>query len=64
MDNEGMAPKRLHNENEIRTALGELAQALITKVPGPKGQWALVGIQRRGVFLAHRLAAALEVRGA
>ncbi len=37
---------------------------MITKVSGPKGQWALVGIQRRGVFLAHRLAAALEERGA
>lgn len=58
-----MSPKRLHNENEIRTALDELAQSLLTKILAPKSQWALVGIQRRGVFLAHRLASALEERG-
>jgi pyrimidine operon attenuation protein/uracil phosphoribosyltransferase len=58
-----MSPKRLHNENEIRTALGELAQSLLTKVPGPKTQWAFVGIHRRGVPLAQRLAAVLEEKG-
>jgi pyrimidine operon attenuation protein/uracil phosphoribosyltransferase len=63
MDNEVMSPKRLYNEIEIQTALSELAKALLTQVSGQKNQWAFVGIHRRGVPLAERLAAALEERG-
>lgn len=59
-----MSPKRLYNEIEIRATIGELAQTLLTQVPGPKSQWAIVGIHRRGVPLAQRLAEGLEERGA
>lgn len=58
-----MTAKRLHNESDLRSALNEMAQALVTRVSAPKSQWALVGIHRRGVPLARRLAAALEERG-
>ncbi len=57
-----MAAKRLHNETEIRAALRGIAQDITSHVAAPKSQWALVGIHRRGVPLAHRLAAALEER--
>jgi pyrimidine operon attenuation protein/uracil phosphoribosyltransferase len=58
-----MTAKRLHNDAEIRTALEDLAKAIVTQVTAPKSSWALVGIHRRGVPLAHRLAKALEDRG-
>jgi pyrimidine operon attenuation protein/uracil phosphoribosyltransferase len=58
-----MTAKRLHNENEVRAALSDLAQTLVAQVSTPPSEWVLVGIHRRGVPLAHRLAAVLEERG-
>jgi pyrimidine operon attenuation protein/uracil phosphoribosyltransferase len=58
-----MTAKRLYNENDIRSALNEMAQSLVARVSAPKSQWVLVGIHRRGVPLARRLAAALDERG-
>jgi pyrimidine operon attenuation protein/uracil phosphoribosyltransferase len=55
-----MTAKRLYNENDIRSALNEMAQSLVARVSAPKSQWVLVGIHRRGVPLARRLAAALR----
>lgn len=58
-----MNRKRLFNENDLRAAVQEMAKAIHENVPGPQTAWALVGIQRRGVPLANRLAQALEERG-
>ncbi|MBL8022806.1 MAG: bifunctional pyr operon transcriptional regulator/uracil phosphoribosyltransferase PyrR [Elusimicrobia bacterium] len=58
-----MTAKRLHNEMDVRDSLEHLAQSLLSQVPPPQNQWVVVGIQRRGVPLAHRLAAVLEQKG-
>ncbi len=59
-----MSAKRLFNEAEVRAAIGEIARGIYQRVPPPRGGWAIVGIQRRGVPLAQRLARALEELGA
>ncbi|MBL0349312.1 MAG: bifunctional pyr operon transcriptional regulator/uracil phosphoribosyltransferase PyrR [Elusimicrobia bacterium] len=59
-----MTAKRLFNEAEVRAAIGEIARGIYQRVPPPRSGWAIVGIQRRGVPLAQRLARSLEELGA
>lgn len=58
-----MTAKRLMNDSEVRSAIALMAGAVFQKVPKDT-DIAVVGIQRRGVPLAERLAAALKEKGA
>ncbi|MBK6879638.1 MAG: bifunctional pyr operon transcriptional regulator/uracil phosphoribosyltransferase PyrR [Elusimicrobia bacterium] len=59
-----MANKRILSEEDIRAAVTAMAKAILAGLPAPRGDWAVVGIHRRGVPLAQRLARALEELGA
>lgn len=59
-----MANKRILSEEDIRAAVTAMAKAILAGLPAPRGDWAVVGIHRRGVPLAQRLAGALEELGA
>lgn len=59
-----MTAKRLFNEAEVRAAIDDVARAIYQRVPPPRAGWVLVGVHRRGVPLARRLAKALEDLGA
>lgn len=58
-----MTAKRLMNDNEVRTAISQMADAVFKEIP-KNSDIAVVGIQRRGVPLAERLALALKEKGA
>jgi pyrimidine operon attenuation protein/uracil phosphoribosyltransferase len=48
---------------QIHEAISRVAQAILRDVHEPRETWALVGIHRRGVFLAERLRRALQGLG-
>ena len=54
-----MGPKLEMNAARLAGAVQQLAQGIRASFGGAPDQWALVGIHRRGVPLAHRLSAAL-----
>jgi pyrimidine operon attenuation protein/uracil phosphoribosyltransferase len=58
------APRRLHSESDVRAAIERLAADIMARVREPKSDWVLIGVQRRGVPLARRLAALLGEKGA
>jgi pyrimidine operon attenuation protein / uracil phosphoribosyltransferase len=55
--------KKILSQNQVRDATERIARAILKGVKEPRPDWALVGIQRRGVPLARRLAFLLQDAG-
>jgi pyrimidine operon attenuation protein/uracil phosphoribosyltransferase len=55
--------KKILSQAQVRAAIEKLAKEIAKKVKEPRGEWAVVGIQRRGVPLAQRLARSLQDLG-
>jgi len=56
--------KKVLTQEQVRAAVNALAQSILKSAKEDKKEWALVGIQRRGVPLAKRLAQTLHELGA
>lgn len=56
--------RKILTDQDVRSATEKLAQSIVKRVKGPQSDWALVGIQRRGVTLAQRLGRSLKALGA
>lgn len=55
--------KKVFTQAQVRTAVDKLTEDILKKTRESKAEWALVGIQRRGVSLAKRLSLSLGERG-
>jgi pyrimidine operon attenuation protein/uracil phosphoribosyltransferase len=56
--------KKILSQTQVRAAIEKLARQMVKQIKDPRAQWALVGIQRRGVPLAERLGRLLSDMGA
>lgn len=56
--------RQLLTPADVARCIDSIADAILRRVQEPADRWALVGVQRRGVPLAERLAKALAARGA
>jgi pyrimidine operon attenuation protein / uracil phosphoribosyltransferase len=52
--------KKLLSQSQVGSTIQKLVQGISKRVREPRSEWAFVGIQRRGVPLARRLAGLLE----
>ncbi len=58
------ARRKVLTQAQVGTAIKKLAEKIYEQMKKPGNEWALVGIQRRGVPLAERLEKSLEELGA
>ena len=59
-----MARKKIFSQTQIRSAVEKMAKDIVKTVKEPQADWALIGIQSRGVPLSQRLGRALRDLGA
>jgi pyrimidine operon attenuation protein/uracil phosphoribosyltransferase len=55
--------KKLLSQTQVRNCISKLAQGIEKRVREPQADWVLVGVQRRGVPLARRIARLLQGNG-